>query len=58
MGFALFEKYFVFVNVKNKQINNDSRKIRVMSGDITGFNALWDILITVQDDNVSYIIIR
>jgi len=52
MGFTLFEKYFIFINVKNKQINNESRKLRVLSNDIIGFNALWDLLISVNDDQV------
>ena len=57
MRYKLFKKYFQFINVRNKKIIKEARKLRVITNDIIGFDAIWNILISVSDDKVRDILI-
>ena len=57
MGFLIFEKYFLYVNLKYNKVNYDSKTLRATSDQIIGIDSLWLILTNTKNEivNTTYI---
>ena len=52
MGFLIFEKYFLYINLKYNKVNYETKILRVTADKIIGIDSLWTILTNTNTEVV------